>query len=225
MTALPTPGHLPLRPPYDALVLAGGSARRLGGADKASICVGGRPLLDRVLGSVLDAGRVVVVGPERSTGHRVSWCLEDPPGGGPVAGLAAGLSHVRADLVAVLAVDLPFAAPALDRLLLAAGNPDLDGVLLVDATGRDQPLLGVYRRARLLERLAALDTVEGAPLRAVLDGLTLHRIQDAEGAATDCDTWEDIALAQQRADGGQQQRTAGPGETDIRETEHVRAGA
>jgi len=206
-------------------VLAGGSARRLGGADKASICVGGRPLLDRVLGAVLDAGRVVVVGPERSTGHRVSWCSEDPPGGGPVAGLAAGLSYVRADLVAVLAVDLPFAAPALDRLLLAAGNPELDGVLLVDATGRDQPLLGVYRRARLLTRLSALDTVEGASMRAVLDGLTLHRIQDAEGAATDCDTWEDIALAQQRAEGGQQRPELDLDQAGLREIERVRAGA
>ncbi|MEU9382801.1 NTP transferase domain-containing protein, partial [Streptomyces sp. NPDC048279] len=36
-------------PAYDAIVLAGGAARRLGGADKPSVRVGGRPLLDRVL--------------------------------------------------------------------------------------------------------------------------------------------------------------------------------
>ncbi|MYQ48709.1 NTP transferase domain-containing protein, partial [Streptomyces sp. SID4985] len=35
--------------PYDAVVLAGGAARRLGGADKPGVRVGGRPLLDRVL--------------------------------------------------------------------------------------------------------------------------------------------------------------------------------
>ncbi|MGW4109093.1 NTP transferase domain-containing protein, partial [Streptomyces sp. NPDC004976] len=34
---------------YDAVVLAGGAARRLGGADKPGVRVGGRALLDRVL--------------------------------------------------------------------------------------------------------------------------------------------------------------------------------
>ncbi|MYS16776.1 NTP transferase domain-containing protein, partial [Streptomyces sp. SID4982] len=33
--------------PYDAVVLAGGGARRLGGADKPGVQVGGRALLDR----------------------------------------------------------------------------------------------------------------------------------------------------------------------------------
>ncbi|NJP68904.1 NTP transferase domain-containing protein, partial [Streptomyces spiramenti] len=35
--------------PFDAVVLAGGAGRRLGGADKAAVRVGGRTLLDRVL--------------------------------------------------------------------------------------------------------------------------------------------------------------------------------
>ncbi|WP_198601894.1 NTP transferase domain-containing protein, partial [Streptomyces sp. MH60] len=34
---------------YDAVVLAGGAARRLGGADKPGLRVGARALLDRVL--------------------------------------------------------------------------------------------------------------------------------------------------------------------------------
>src|SRR4051812_33904528 len=37
------------RPEYDAIVLAGGGGRRLGGVDKATLEVGGRTLLDRVL--------------------------------------------------------------------------------------------------------------------------------------------------------------------------------
>ncbi|MFE1500369.1 NTP transferase domain-containing protein, partial [Streptomyces albidoflavus] len=40
---------------YDAVVLAGGAARRLGGSDKPAVRVGGRPLLDRVLGACPDA--------------------------------------------------------------------------------------------------------------------------------------------------------------------------
>ncbi|MCF3965483.1 NTP transferase domain-containing protein, partial [Streptomyces fuscigenes] len=47
--------------PFDAVVLAGGAARRLGGADKPGVRVGGRTLLDRVLAACAGAGRTVVV--------------------------------------------------------------------------------------------------------------------------------------------------------------------
>ncbi|WP_240497415.1 NTP transferase domain-containing protein, partial [Streptomyces hirsutus] len=49
-SAAPSAGPVPAVPlAYDALVLAGGGARRLGGADKPGVRVGGRSLLDRVL--------------------------------------------------------------------------------------------------------------------------------------------------------------------------------
>ena len=77
------------RPAVDLVVLAGGRGERLGGADKAALLVDGRTLLERVLDVDL-GGRVVVVGdtPVPDGVHRT---LEDPPGGGPVAGIAAGL--------------------------------------------------------------------------------------------------------------------------------------
>ncbi|MYU19520.1 NTP transferase domain-containing protein, partial [Streptomyces sp. SID8361] len=52
---------------YDAVILAGGAARRLGGVDKPALRVGGRALLDRVLDACRGAGRTVVVGPRRPT--------------------------------------------------------------------------------------------------------------------------------------------------------------
>ncbi|MGO4426310.1 NTP transferase domain-containing protein, partial [Streptomyces sp. MCAF7] len=52
---------------YDAVILAGGAARRLGGADKPALRVGARPLLDRVLDACRGAERTVVVGPRRPT--------------------------------------------------------------------------------------------------------------------------------------------------------------
>ena len=48
---------------YDAVVLAGGSSGRMGGADKAEIEIHGERLLDRVVEAVRDAKRVIVVGP------------------------------------------------------------------------------------------------------------------------------------------------------------------
>ncbi|MDF4251785.1 DUF6457 domain-containing protein [Streptomyces sp. WMMB303] len=82
--------------PYTALVLAGGGARRLGGADKPAVTVGGRTLLDRVLAACGDATATVVVGPRRPTCRPVLWAREEPPGGGPLAALQAGLDALAA---------------------------------------------------------------------------------------------------------------------------------
>ncbi|MEV5122807.1 DUF6457 domain-containing protein [Streptomyces decoyicus] len=107
---------------YDTIVLAGGAARRLGGADKPSLSVGGRPLLDRVLAACPDAAITVVVGPRRPATRAVVHALEDPPGGGPLAALDAGLRHTTAPTVLVLSADLPFLTAATVRSLLEAGT-------------------------------------------------------------------------------------------------------
>ena len=46
-----------------AIILAGGRASRLGGADKASVEVDGRALLDHVLDAVEGCSPLIVVGP------------------------------------------------------------------------------------------------------------------------------------------------------------------
>ena len=133
-----------------AIVLAGGAGRRLGGRDKPAIAVGGVSMLDRVLAALVgsvDAASTVVVGPagdgvdaenaERKAGDPVARTsaggirrvLEDPPGGGPVAGLAAGLDALRLTYEAgvfVLAGDLPlFNQTAAARLIQALdGDPE-----------------------------------------------------------------------------------------------------
>ncbi|MEU4209779.1 NTP transferase domain-containing protein [Streptomyces sp. NPDC026206] len=212
---------------YEAVVLAGGAARRLGGADKPAVRVGGRPLLDRVLGACPDAGRTVVVGPRRPTVRPVTWAREEPPGGGPLAALAAGLRHVRADRVLVLSADLPFLGPETVRALLAGlddgggvggvdgavgaggvvgahgvgGADGVEGVVLTDAGGREQPLVGAYLVEPLLRELGLLvaehGTLSGLPLRLLTAELALARLHHPT-ASFDCDTWEDIGAARAR---------------------------
>jgi molybdopterin-guanine dinucleotide biosynthesis protein A len=179
---------------YDAVVLAGGAARRLGGVDKPGLDVGGRSLLDRVLDAVVGASRVVVVGPVRTTERQVVWCREDPPGGGPVAALAAGLVEVRADRVVLLAGDLPFVTAAVvTRLLDAAAGAQ--GALVVDDDGRDQLLLGGWNTTAL--RRALPEQVAGARLGETLGRLNPARVRiDAQPAPWfDCDTEADLAAA------------------------------
>ncbi len=202
----PAPGPAPRG--YDAVVLAGGAARRLGGADKPGLRVGGRALLDRVLAACAGARTTVVVAAPRPTARPVTWAREDPPGGGPLGALAAGLGHTTAEHVVVLSADLPFlAGPTVDRLLSALAASDADGALLTDADGRDQPLVAAYRASALRRELAALTRggedgtgggdLTGLPLRRLTGALRLTRLPDAV-ASFDCDTWDDIATARAR---------------------------
>ncbi|OIJ85582.1 molybdenum cofactor guanylyltransferase [Streptomyces sp. MUSC 14] len=188
--------------PYDAVVLAGGAARRLGGADKPGLRVGGRALLDRVLTACAGARTTVVVAARRRTARPVLWTREEPPGAGPVAALAAGLRLTTAEHVAVLSADLPFLEPAtLQRLLAALRDSGADGALLTDAGGRDQPLVAAYRTGALRRELGALaagaDGLTGLPLRRLTGALRLTRVPDPL-ASFDCDTWDDIADARAR---------------------------
>src|SRR5699024_8560274 len=97
----------------------GGRGRRLGGRDKAALPVAGTPMLQRALAACRGAQQVIVVG-QPPVPPGVSQVQEDPPGGGPVAGIVAGLGQVEAPWTLVLAVDQPDAARAVPGLLAAA---------------------------------------------------------------------------------------------------------
>jgi molybdopterin-guanine dinucleotide biosynthesis protein A len=174
---------------WQAVLLAGGRGSRLGGRHKPAITVAGRTLLDRALAAVAGADRVVVVGPAEPTERPVRWTREEPPGGGPVAALAAGLAEIDAAEVAVLATDLAgITAATIDRLRAASVA---DGAVLCDGTGRKQWLIGVWRT----ERLRAALPVEpaGVSLFSVLGTLDVAEVPELPGESIDVDTPADLA--------------------------------
>jgi molybdopterin-guanine dinucleotide biosynthesis protein A len=181
---------------FDAIVLAGGSSRRLGGADKAEVRLGGVRLLDRALDAVDEARRIVVVGPRRPAPERVRWTRESPSGGGPAAALGAGLELVAATTVVVLAVDAPFVDAGVVRGLVRAVG-EADGAVLVDAGGAPQYLVGAYRRAAMEAEVAAVDSLAGMAVGALLGGLSLVGIAN-DLAAQDVDSWDEIDAARKR---------------------------
>ncbi|MGF1339680.1 NTP transferase domain-containing protein [Streptomyces flavovirens] len=188
---------------YDAIVLAGGAARRLGGADKPGLRVGGRSLLDRVLAVCADAGTTVVVGGRKPTRRPVVWTREAPAGGGPLAALDAGVRQTAGDRILVLSADLPFLAEETVRSLLTeAGTGAWEGAMCTDPGGRDQPLVAAYRAEPLRRELALLATEHGSlaglPLRLLTAELAMARVEAGPLASFDCDTWEDLATARAR---------------------------
>jgi molybdopterin-guanine dinucleotide biosynthesis protein A len=175
-------------PPYDAIVLAGGTSRRMGGLDKTALTVDGRPVLDYVLDAVADAGRVVAVGPPRPTVRTVEWRREQPAGGGPAAAIAAALPAVTADIVVVVAGDQPLLSADAVAQLVAAAGAEVDGAVGVDADGRPQWLCGAWRVAALRE----VGLASGASLRDTVGRLSWTGVVLPAGASADCDTPDDV---------------------------------
>jgi molybdopterin-guanine dinucleotide biosynthesis protein A len=134
---------------------------------------------------------------------------EQPPGGGPVAAVAAGLAALgqpqgeQTALVAVLACDMPFVdGGAVERLVDAAAAGGGDGAAFVDEGGRRQHLAAAYRTTALRAALVEIGNVDGAAMRHVAQRLTVAEIEADPEMTLDCDTWSDVrrtqALAQQR---------------------------
>ena len=182
------------RPPFDAIVLAGGTSSRMGGRDKAQAEVGGRRLIDRALDAVADADRVVVVGPRRPVGRDVLWAREAPPGGGPTAAIAAGLDQARGEVVVVLAVDMPTVDRAIVRTLVESIG-DHDGAALVGPAGQLQVLAAAYRTTLIRSAVAGLADTWGVAVRSALANLRIKKVPFEHGDI-DCDTSEDLVAAE-----------------------------
>jgi molybdopterin-guanine dinucleotide biosynthesis protein A len=168
---------------YSVIVLAGGKGERLGGVDKAALSYRDATLLDHVLSVVDDAVQKVVVGPAKDL-PGVVWAREDPPGGGPLAGLAAGLREITEEWVAVLAVDQPGLTRDTIARLRATGR---NAVLKDD---RVQWLIGYWNVAELREALP--ENPRDLPLRRTLLALDPVEVSAMPGEARDVDTPDDL---------------------------------
>lgn len=171
------------------MILSGGTASRLDGADKSSLEYHGRSLLEHALEAVSGSVQTVVVGPEVPTPHAVTFTRETPARGGPLAGLAAGVATLRgdADLVVVVAVDMPHVTAATVRRLVSAVG-DQDGAWLVDGHGRRQ-LAGVVRRTVV----PAPGEAHGVPMRRLMDRPGTLDVPALGPEADDIDSWADVA--------------------------------
>ncbi len=199
------------------IILAGGTAKRLGGVSKPDVVVGGQRLIDRALAEVATvapgAPIAVVAPPNVEVPTGIVRVLEDPPLGGPLAGVAAGFSALRAfatyrpdAFIAVLTCDAPLAPRLYPQLVGAASSPQDDGGQLVggaipvlqneNGEAQAQYLHGLYRGGALEQLLAG--SVRDTSVRSVFRQLRLATVTDVERVGMDVDTWEDAAALEQR---------------------------
>lgn len=166
---------------FSVIVLTGGRSIRLG-RDKATAVLAGQRMIDRLLAQLPEVP-VVVVGPDPGVAG-VLVTREDPPGGGPAAGIGAGLEVVSTEWVAVVAADMPFAVPML------MGLPQERDAVVPVADGQPQPLCAWYRVAALP------DLRPGMSMRQVLAGLDVAYVEVSPQLVADIDTPAELAAAQ-----------------------------
>ena len=153
----------------DAIVVAAGTSARMGGVDKLTAPIAGRPLLawtlDALAGTPAVGRLVVVTAPERIDALRDAPWL--PPS---VVAVVSGGDRRQASVAAGLA--------ELDRLDRAGDGPTDDRVVLVHDGAR--PLVSPM----LVEAVAEAAAAHGAAIPVVAIGETVKRIEDGRVAAT-----------------------------------------
>jgi molybdopterin-guanine dinucleotide biosynthesis protein A len=177
-----------------AVILTGGTAVRLDGADKASIELGGLTLLEHALGAMLDVDEVVVVGEAVPTTRPVTFTREDPVGGGPAAGVLQGLRCFarRPDLLVVLAVDMPLVTSGTVRRLLDAAAAGVDGSALIDEGRKLQYLCAAYSVDALERARPPYEQEHGLSMRSLVRSLRIEHVAAFGPETRDVDTWQDL---------------------------------
>ena len=182
---------------WSALILTGGTSKRFG-SDKSEAIFNGKALIDFLISSLPADVAVVIVGPDRDEfPSTIQMIKEDPPGGGPVAGIAAGLPLIETEYVAVLATDMPYST-GLVPLLLSGLSNEVEAVLAIDGEGFQQPFSGVYRVSSLLRVLGTKELLMGRSMRSVLVELKVKEVSlhaDDSRLLLDIDTREDLIKA------------------------------
>ncbi|HEY5978787.1 MAG TPA: NTP transferase domain-containing protein [Microlunatus sp.] len=186
-------------PPADhlvAVVLAGGTSRRFGG-DKLAADVRGRPLLDNALDGLPDSAAIAVVGPPRPLDRAATFLREEPPGGGPAAGLITGLVWALAagaGAIVTLPGDAPGGGRAAMMLLAELDLRGQDALVGVDASGREQVLQLALRppAAELLIRHAGPGRGQHQSVRRLVTALVHGQLTLPDDLSADIDTTEQL---------------------------------
>lgn len=173
------------------IVVAGGHGTRMGGVDKASVSVHGMRLVDRLIAQLPIDTEFVVVSPRELDLPTTS---EEPPFGGPVAGIHAGYEYLTnrfpgIELMAILPVDAPDSPHILPRLVEAMEiDAHADVALIKSEDGSLQNLCAVWRAEALAYALARLGNPRDKSVRKLLAHTTHILEVPGTGQERDYDT-------------------------------------
>lgn len=143
------------------IILAGGKSRRMGGRNKAFLELGGRPLIEIVIGhaqSVCAEALIVAGDTSPYIGLGVPLVEDRFRGVGVLGGLHAGLEAASHELALIVGCDMPFLNPVLLRAF--AEQAEGYDVAILRQGEQVEPLHAAYRRTCLPAIEAAISAGE-----------------------------------------------------------------
>jgi molybdopterin-guanine dinucleotide biosynthesis protein A len=145
-----------LQPRISAAVLAGGNSSRLG-RNKALLPLQGATVIEKVMSEVRSCVKeltIITNNPDQYVNFGYPCCGDIMPGGGPLSGIHAALSHCGTEYVLVVSCDIPLVKRELFEDLISV-CPGYDIVIFKHK--HFEPLCALYRRTCLpaLEDLIA----------------------------------------------------------------------
>lgn len=186
---MPTPrcdsyAPMPVEPPLPAVtavILAGGRARRMEGADKALLLLAGRPLLAHVIDALRLQVDTILLNSNRTAAEYTSFglpviadTLPDQPG--PLAGLLTALQTSEAELVLCVPCDTPcLPADLVPRLRAGLMQAAADICTVTDGERLHAAIMLVHRRVR-----PALESYLASGGRKVQDWLHSQKLAVAD---------------------------------------------
>lgn len=169
------------------VVLAGGVSRRMG-ERKAEILLDGTPLGERaarLLAQCCDRVVISLATEDARSAYGFPAVVDHAPAGrGPLAGIDAAFRAGLAEDLLVLACDYPNVSHVLLDELVRSASPGIDVVLPVDASGRDHPLVALWRRSAHAEVVRALDA-DRLAVHGVVERVAVLRLTAADLSGID----------------------------------------
>ena len=192
-------------------MLAGGRATRLGGARKALLRVGDRPIIERMLDALAplaDECLALVDDPQLALLEpRLRLLADLQPHAGPLPAVAHGLRMASGDRCMLVASDMPFVSRAAFEYLLTVHSAEGATVVVPYVDGHLEPMHSVVSRLAFLEAVEAAQRAGERRIFKVLQSLDPRLVEAAELRTVDPDlrtlfnvnTPEDLVLAEHLA--------------------------
>ena len=144
------------------VILAGGKARRMGGADKGLITLNGRALVDYIITALRPQVGNLVINANRNLEQYSAYglpviadVLDNYPG--PLAGMATGMQHTEKPYIVTAPCDSPFIPDTLVEILYRTLHDNRADISVAHDGVRIQPVFAMLRCELLPGLLAYLD--------------------------------------------------------------------
>jgi molybdopterin-guanine dinucleotide biosynthesis protein A len=193
-------GSSPLNSSVTGIVLSGGRGTRVGGVDKGLLPFRGRTMVEWVLDRIEPQVAEVQISANQNLDRYLAFghpVLTDRIAGfaGPLAGLHAGLSVARSDLVMVVPCDSPFLpADLVQRMGESLERAEAD--VAVAATGDQRHPVFCLCRASLLNHLTVFLEAGGRKVDAWYAALKVCEVafDDRSGGFVNINTLEQLRV-------------------------------